>query len=48
MAAFLTETKKDTPTQNAMPFSYNPARKGIVFDDAETLSWNFDTRMLST
>jgi hypothetical protein len=48
VAAALLEMKKATPTQNPAPFSYNAVRRGIMFDDAATLSWNFDTRMLST
>lgn len=48
VAASLVEMKRNTPTQNSTPFSYNPGRKGIVFDDAVTLSWKLDTRMLTT
>jgi hypothetical protein len=48
VTASILETKKDTPTQNPAPFSYNPVRKGIVFDDAETASLDLDTRVLST
>ncbi|MDR0650024.1 MAG: hypothetical protein LBG59_01055 [Candidatus Peribacteria bacterium] len=48
VAAYILEQKKHTPSQNPTPFSHNLARKGIVFDDAEVMSWNLDTRVLST
>ena len=33
---------------NTPPFQYKPERKWICFNNAETLSFNFDTRVLST
>ncbi|MDR2190879.1 MAG: hypothetical protein LBP53_07055 [Candidatus Peribacteria bacterium] len=48
MAAYILEQKKNTPSSNPAPFSYAIQRKGIVFDDADVASRDFDTRVLST
>lgn len=40
--------QRNKPIVNTPPFQYKPERKWICFNDAETLSFNFDTRILST
>ena len=51
-AAYLTNDvlarQKNKPIVNTPPFQYKPERKWICFNDAETISFNFDTRVLST
>ncbi len=40
--------QKNKQIVNMPPFQYKQERKWICFNDAETLSFNFDTRVLST
>ena len=40
--------QKNKQIVNMPPFQYKQERKWICFNDAETLSFNFDTRILST
>ena len=40
--------QRNKPIASMPPFQYKPERKWICFNDAETLSFNFDTRVLST
>ena len=40
--------QRNKPIASTPAFQYKPERKWICFNDAETLSFNFDTRVLST